>query len=96
MIPRYTPVLIEWVDSERNAFGWSRISKIDVEEKPSVIRSVGMLFEDKKTHYTIVQSVGTAAFKGDDDEALFMLMVPKVCVISIKKLHEQKKKNRRR
>lgn len=74
----YALVKVVWDDAGRDAFGWSDPHEIDT-ELPTV-ETVGFLFKETDTALVVVQSIGSEALKGEEDEILFALTIPKGCI----------------
>lgn len=71
-------IRIEWVDSGRSALGWTMASELDVDVP--TITTVGFLFKETEESLTVVQSVGDELLDNKEDELLFAITIPKVCI----------------
>ena len=72
-------LLIRWIDSTRNACGWTTSNDIDLIE----IETIGFCVEEDDEKYTITSTVGS---EGDFFDAF---MIPKGCVKEVHTIYEK-------
>ena len=77
-IAKYTPVLIEWLDSKGIINTWEYLEEIE-SLCPQKCVSVGFLLEDKKGYKTILQSYG-------GNQILGRTTIPACSIVKMRKL----------
>ena len=75
-------VEIEWIDSKGVTSEWEFTNDLD-ELKPTLIRSVGILWESNDECKTLVQSMSIGV-KSRDTQICGRITVPTVCVKKIR------------
>lgn len=75
-------VKVVWMDSERQASGWTEIK--DIDSVLTEIETVGFLYADTPSHVTLIQSMDLKASTGNPEgEVLHAITIPKLTIKSI-------------
>jgi hypothetical protein len=78
-------VKVVWIDSEREASGWTRLEEI--KDTLTEIETVGFLYKDTDILVSLIQTMDSKALSGDiDGDVLYAINIPRGCVKSITKL----------